>query len=114
MYIYLKAVKYANIYLILFFIGFSAGLINTMYALNSYALAILSYGFVVFPIMPFAKLFQHFGLMLETADGTLFPSDMAMLIGHGLWFLIFYFGYLGYLMYKRYKVEHQKLTIKDD
>lgn len=112
MYIYFKAVKYANIYLILFFLGFAAGLINTVYALNSVALATLSYMFVVLPIMPFAKTFHAYGLMLEAENGALFPSDMAMLLGHGIWFFIFYFGYLAAIFYKRHRRKHRQLMRK--
>ena len=112
--IYLKAFKYANVYLSIVFAGFILGMLNTVFGASFVFLVAASYLIFVLPIMVFAKLFLSMGLMLQAPDGTLFPSDAAMILGHIIWYIFFYALYLTHLLYKRHLSTHRQLTKFDE
>lgn len=100
LYTFLDALKYTRVYLTFVFIGLASFLINVYSGLNLELLSLIGYFFVIFPVMPFTKVFLSFDLMIVTQDSLIIPSDAAVLLGHLFWCVFFFIVYALYL-YKK-------------
>lgn len=112
--VYLKAFKYANIYIITVLAGFLLGVFNGLLGLNSEIIATISYVTFVLPVMVYSQSFHSMGLMLIGEGGVLFPSDAAMIAGHFIFIALFYGSYLAVLIYRENQKSRELTTINDD